>query len=155
HSSSQLNLSFYGCYLFYCLNFIMSAATTLFKLVADPNGLFDGSVNGVGILKNLNAIILPNDGGVAIYKGKVDVGRHPSLDALQSFTIDVTITPTKVGVARQNIIEGQTPPVALFIEANSTLVGSVHTAGGWITVDSGTALAKSGVAQRVTFTRDA
>lgn len=133
----------------------MSAATTLFQLAADPNGMFDGSVNGIAIGKSVNARVLPGDRGVALDNGSIDVARQGDLDALQSFTIEATITPTRVGGARQNIIEGQTPPVAFFIEANGKLVGSVHTAQGWLTVDSGNTLVKAGTAQQVTFTRAA
>jgi hypothetical protein len=133
----------------------MSAATTLFQLIGDRNEMFDGSANGITILKSVNAKVLPRDTGVALDKGSVDLARHGDLDNLQSFTVEATITPANVGSARQNIIEGQTPSIAFFIESNGKLVGSVHTAAGWVTVDSGETLVKSGAAQRVTFTRDA
>jgi hypothetical protein len=127
---------------------------TLFRLHGDAQGLFDGSVNGIAITKDTNAKMLDGDAGIALSGGLVDVARHRDLDTLQSFTIDAVVTPTKVGGARQNIAEAQTPSIALFIEANGKLVGSVHLAQGWITVDSGNTLMKAGVAQRVTFTRD-
>src|SRR5262245_36493898 len=132
----------------------MSAATTLFQLVGDPNGMFDGSVNGIAIVKSANAKVLPGDAGIALDKGSVEIARHHDLDNLQSFTIEATITPTTVGGARQNIVEGQSPSIALFLESNSKLVGSIHTAAGWITVDSGNVLVRAGAAQQVTFTRD-
>lgn len=133
----------------------MSAATTLFRLVGDSNGLFDGSVNGVGILRSTNAKVLPGDAGVSIERGSVDVSRYPDLDTLQTFTIDATIVLAKVGGVRQNIVEAQTPAVAFFVESNGRLVGSVHTAAGWVTVDSGAVQVKAGVAQQVAFVRDA
>jgi hypothetical protein len=133
----------------------MSAATTVFRLVGDSNGLFDGSVNGVGILRSTNAKVLPGDAGLSIDRGSVDVARHPDLDTLQSFTIDATVTPAKVGGERQNIVEAQTPAVAFFVESNGRLVGSVHTSAGWVTVDSGAVQLLAGVAQRVVFARDA
>jgi len=133
----------------------MSSATTLFQLTGDVHGMFDGSVNGISILNSTNAKVLPGDAGIAIDRGLVDVARHPDLDALQSFTIEAMVTPTNIGQARQNIVEGQTPPVALYLDASGTLVGSVHTAAGWMNLDSGTTLMTAGVAQRVTFTRDA
>ncbi|HKF53783.1 MAG TPA: LamG-like jellyroll fold domain-containing protein, partial [Blastocatellia bacterium] len=132
----------------------MSAATTLFQLVGDPKGMFDGSVNGIA-LKSVNAKTLPGDAGIAFDKSSVDIARQHDLDALQSFTIEATINPTSISSSRQNIVEGQTPSIALFIESNGKLVGSIHTAGGWVTVDSGSTLVRAGVAQRVTFTRDA
>src|SRR5215471_7065490 len=132
----------------------MSAATTLFQLVGDPKGMFDGSVNGIA-LKSVNAKTLPGDAGIAFDKSSVDIARQHDLDALQSFTIEATINPTSITSTRQNIVEGQTPSIALFIESNGKLLGSIHTAGGWVTVDSGPTLVRAGVAQRVTFTRDA
>lgn len=133
----------------------MTAATTLFELVSDNQSLFDGSVNGVSILRTANAKVLPRGGGISLDRGLVEVARHRDLDQLQSFTLEATINPKTVGGARQNIIEAQTPSVAFFVEANGKLIGSVHTAQGWVTVDSGATLVKAGAAQRVTFTRDA
>jgi hypothetical protein len=131
----------------------MGAATTLFRLAGDRGEMFDGSVNGISILNTANAKVRARDAGIAFDRGFVDVRRHKDLDALQSFTIEAVVTPTRVGTARQNIAEAQTPSVALFIEANGKLVGSVHTAAGWVTVDSGATLVKAGAAQRVTFAR--
>jgi hypothetical protein len=132
----------------------MSTATTLFRLVGDSSGMFDGSVIGVPILKSTGAKVLPRDSGIALEKGAIDIGRQSDLDSLQSFTIEAEIAPSSLGGTRQNIIEGQTPSIALFVEANRKLVGSVHTASGWITVDSGAVLLRAGASQRVTFTRD-
>src|SRR5262245_20943313 len=132
----------------------MTTATTLLRLVGDSSGMFDGSVNGVSIVKSTGAKVLPRDSGIALDKGAIDIGRQSDLDSLQSFTIEAEITPSSVGGTRQHIIEGQTPSIALFIESNSKLVGSVHTAAGWVAVDSGAALIRAGATQRVTFTRD-
>jgi hypothetical protein len=132
----------------------MSAVTTLFRLVGDSSGMFDGSVIGLPILKSTGAKVLPEDGGIALDKGTIDIGRQSDLDSLQSFTIEAEITPSSLGGARQNIIEGQTPSIALFVESNSKLIGSVHTAAGWVTVDSGAVVLQAGAAHRVTFTRD-
>jgi len=131
------------------------SAITLFQLKGSTSGMFDGSVNGISILKSTNAKVLPGDAGISLDRGSVDIARHKDLDSLQSFTLEATITPTRVGGTRQNIVEGQSPSIAFFIEANGKLVGSVHTAAGWVTVDSGATLLKAGVAQRVTFTRAA
>jgi Concanavalin A-like lectin/glucanases superfamily/IPT/TIG domain len=132
----------------------MSPGRTLFQLVGDSNGLFDGSVNGIAIANTSNTRVLPEDQGVAFEQGTIDIGHHRDLDALQSFTIEATITPTRVGGERQDILEGQTPSVALFIEPNGRLVGSIHLADGWMSVDSGSVLVRAGSAQRVTFMRD-
>src|SRR5690349_10459591 len=77
----------------------MSAASTLFQLVSDPNGMFDGSVNGIAILKSVNTKVLPGEDGVAFANGLVDIARHGDLDNLQSFTVEATITPAQVGGA--------------------------------------------------------
>ena len=132
----------------------MSTAMTLFRLVGDSSGMFDGSVTGVPILRSTGAKVLPQDSGIALEKGAIDIGRQSDLDSLQSFTIEAEITPSSLDGTRQNIIEGQTPSIALFVESNSKLVGSVHTAAGWVAVDSGAVLLRAGTSQRVTFTRD-
>ena len=133
----------------------MSAAMTVFTLQGDAGGMFDGSVNGISVLKSTNARVLPGDGGIALDRGAIDIARHPDLDGLAAFTIEASITPANVGGARQNIVEGQTPPIALFIDAGGKLAGAVQTAAGWLSVDSGTTLIAPATTQRVTFTRDA
>src|SRR5262245_22262865 len=132
----------------------MSKATTSFRLVGDSSGMFDGSVIGVPILKSTGAKVLPRDSGIALENGAIDIGRQSDLDSLQSFTSEAEITPKSLGGTRQNIVESQTPSIALFVESNSKLVGSVHTAAGWVTVDSGAVLLRAGTSQLVTFTRD-
>ena len=132
----------------------MSAAMTLFQLRGDAGGLFDGSVNGVGILRRTNAAVLSGDAGIALKNGAIDVARHKDLDDLQAFTIDATVSPAKIGPRQQTIVEGQSPAVALYVDPKGKLVGRVHAASGWVTVDSGASRLKAGAAQRVTFTRD-
>jgi hypothetical protein len=133
----------------------VAAATTLFQLKGDTQGLFDGSVVGVSILKASNAKVLAKDAGVALDGGLIDIARHKDLDDLQTFTIEATITPKAVTGARRNVLEAQSPAVAVFIDPSGKLVGSIHNAAGWITVDSGTTLLTAGTAQRITFTRGA
>ena len=132
----------------------MAAAMTLFQLLrGDVDGLFDGSTNGIG-LKSTNASALPQNAGIALKKGAIEVSRHEHLDDLQSFTIDTTVTATRIGPGKQTIIEGQSPAVSLSIDPKGKLVGAVHTSAGWISVDSGANRLRAGVSQRVTFTRD-
>ena len=133
----------------------MSAAMTLFQLASDGISLFDGSVTGVPLTPSGTVKIARTTTGVQVSGGNVAIGRHSELDGLQSFTIDATITPTTVVGARQTIIEGQTPGVTLFIDPSGKLVGQVHTASGWVGVDSGTSLMKAATSQRVVMTRDA
>lgn len=78
----------------------------------------------------------------------------PDPAALQWFTISATITPDSVGGERRNIVEAQSPAVALFIDGNGRLIGSVNTPQGWIGVDSGPTLVSAGTTTHVTFTRD-
>lgn len=131
----------------------MSAAVTVFQLVGDRQDVFDGSVNGNTLTRKANARVLPANAGVALDGGFLDLSRSHDLDSLDSFTVTATITPKKVGGTRQNIIEGQTPSIALFVEANGKLIGSIHTAAGWVTVDSGASLVLANVAQKVAFAR--
>lgn len=130
----------------------MSAAVTLFQLAVDGATLFDGSIIGLPI--NPNPKVKISAGAIGLNGGMIDVGRHPALDLLESFTVDVMVTPEGVSTERQNIVESQTPSFALFIDNVGKLVGSVHIATGWTSVDSGTVLMQPGVAQRVTFSRD-
>ena len=131
----------------------MSAAVTVFQLVGDRQDLFDGSVNGNALTRKANVRVLPANAGVALGGGFLDLSRSLDLDSLDSFTITATIAPTVVGGTRQNIMEGQTPSIAFFVESNGKLVGSIHTAAGWVTVDSGTSPVKANVVQKVAFAR--
>src|SRR5204862_2399861 len=101
----------------------MSAAITLFQLRGDAGGLFDGSVNGIGILRSANATVLPRDAGIALKNGAIDVARHKDLDDLQAFAIEATVTPARIGPRRQTIVEGQSPAVALYVDPKGKLVG--------------------------------
>jgi hypothetical protein len=72
----------------------MSTATTLFRLVGDSGGMFDGSVIGIPILKSTGAEVLPRESGIALEKGAIDIGRQSDLDSLQSFTIEAETSCT-------------------------------------------------------------
>lgn len=109
----------------------MQPGTTLFSLRTDPNGIFDGSNAGVAIERSVNTKVLPTSGGLTISNGVVEIARHANLDKLQSFTLEATVTPTKIGPDRQNIAEAQTPGIALFIGPDGQLVGSMLINGAW------------------------
>lgn len=132
----------------------MGIGSTLFSLKSDVQGAFDGSAKGIAVAQSPNAKLLGADAGFQLNRGFIELARHRDLDNLQSFTIEATITPDAVGGERRNILEGQSPAIAFFIEANGKLVGSVNTAQGWVGVDSGNTLVKAGVASRVAFMRD-
>jgi hypothetical protein len=131
----------------------MGAGSTLLQLRADNHGVFDGSTRGVAVVRTRNARLLPVEGGVFLENGAVQLARHAALDALQTFTIEATIAPEKVTDDRHNILEAQSPAVALFIDASGRLVGSVHTAAGWVSVDSGSIALQASARVRVRFTR--
>jgi hypothetical protein len=130
----------------------MGNGKMLFHLRADTQGAFDGSVKGLAIVRAVNAKPL-GEAGLRLDKGFIELSRNTDFDQLQAFTIEATITPEKVGGERRNILEGQSPAVALFIEADGRLMGSVNTSAGWVSVDSGTTLVKAGATLRVRFSR--
>ncbi|PYP88877.1 MAG: hypothetical protein DMG65_14615 [Candidatus Angelobacter sp. Gp1-AA117] len=132
----------------------MTTGTTLFQLNLDKGQAFDGSAHGIAVLNVNNAKALPGDTGFQVENGHLELARNAVLDNLQTFTIKATILPSKVGGARHNIVEAQTPAIAFFIESTGKLTGSVHTAKGWESVDSGNTLVKQGVAGNVEFTRE-
>jgi len=132
----------------------MNTGSTLFILKSDPQGACDGSTKGIGLTQSANIKSLGFKAGFRLTGGSIDLTRHADLDSLQSFTIEARIRPDQIGGDRQNIIEGQTPALALFIDAGGKLVGSVNTAIGWQSVDSGRTLIKARVESRVGFTRD-
>ena len=86
--------------------------------------------------------------------GFADLARSRDLDGLQAFTVEVTVTPARLGVV-QRLVDGQTPPIALVVEADGTPVGSVHDAQGWHEArPTGVKLA-AGHAASLRFSRDA
>lgn len=133
----------------------MTTGTTLFQLNLDKGQAFDGSAHGIAVLNVNNAKALPGDTGFQVENGHLELARNAVLDNLQTFTIKATINPSKVGGARHNIAEAQTPAIAFFIESTGKLTGSVHTAKGWESVDSGNTLVKQGMVSNVEFTREA
>jgi hypothetical protein len=133
----------------------MGIGATLFLLESDVEGAFDASTRGIALLPSPGVEALGHAAGMRLEGASIELARHPDLDGLQSFTIEATVKPDVVGGSRQNIIEGQTPAVALYIGADGTLAGSVHTGAEWVQVSSGDTLVKAGVESRVAFTRDA
>jgi hypothetical protein len=131
----------------------MATAITIFDLRIDRVTPFDGSPSGVPIQLEKVAV-LPKGAGVRLTGGTMGLGRSPALDGLQSFTVDVTVTPDKIGPDRQNIIEAQTPGVALFLNPQGRIVGSVNTAAGWVGVESEQDALEAKKAARIRFSRD-
>ncbi|HJS47590.1 MAG TPA: LamG-like jellyroll fold domain-containing protein, partial [Gemmatimonadales bacterium] len=127
----------------------------LFRLESDAEGPFDGSTRGIAVLPSPGMEAVARTGGMRLEGASIGLARHPDLDDLQAFTIEATIKPDVVGGSRQSILEGETPAMALYIEADGTLAGAVHTSEDWIQVDSGGTLLRAGVESRISFTRDA
>ena len=132
----------------------METGLTLFQLNSERGQAFDGSTRVISILKTVNASPVAGDNGFQIQNGFLELARHTALDKLQTFTISANITPTKIAGDRRNIVEAQTPGISLFIDPDGKLTGSVNTATGWQSVDSGNVLLKEGTAAKVTFARD-
>lgn len=126
---------------------------TIFQLQADGTGVFDGTfhsraVKVKGRVKTFkNGTLKFGNGGL------VSIPRLDRYDALDEFTIQATVLVTDTN-SRQNIIEGQTPPVALFVDRGGKLVGSVHTAQGWKSVTSGSTTLPKNRSTPVSFSRD-
>lgn len=132
----------------------MQKGTTLFHLHTDQSGIFDGSNAGVGIQRSTNVRILPGDKGISFANGVVEIARHKELDKLAAFTIEATVTPSRIGPDRQNILEGQSPAIAFFLSPEGKLVGSMAINNVWTGLDSGTVVLAANRAARVRFTRD-
>jgi hypothetical protein len=132
----------------------MQKGTILFSLRADQNGIFDGSNAGVGILRAANATVLRRDAGIGLSNGAVEIARHKQLDDMQAFTIETTVTPAQIGPDRQNIIEGQTPGISLYIAPDGKLVGSLYINRTWTGLDSGAAKIATNQAANIRFSRD-
>jgi hypothetical protein len=130
----------------------MSSIRTLLGLSIEA-GVFDGSPGchkvalsgGARAVKEGRYVELDGTGAMTIARSK-------ALDELQGFTLEASITLSRLG-GRQNIAEGQTPPIALFVEPDGTLVGSVNTARGWQSLRTNQRLAV-GKPARVRFLRN-
>ena len=132
----------------------MQKGSTLFQLRADGKMLFDGSNVGVPIQRSVNAKTRPGGRSVSLANGVIEIGRHQVLDDLSAFTIEATVTPKAIGPQRQNIIEGQSPGIALFISPEGKLVGSMSINGAWTGLDSGAVTIAANTPTAVRFTRD-
>lgn len=127
--------------------------TTLFQLRSDGRHVLDGSTLGVAIQSLRNVTILQGGHGLRLDQGgTVELAKNPRLANMQSFTIEATVTPRKSAGSRRNIVEAQEPPIALFIQPDGQLVGSVHT-NKWVSVDSGQVKLVEGKTASVRFMR--
>lgn len=72
---------------------------------------------------------------------------------LREFTIEASAAPDRLG-DRQNVLESQDPPVALYVESDGTVTGSVHTEEGWKEVSSGDVTLAPGERRFLRLSRD-
>ena len=133
----------------------MSNQSLLFQLRADSYDVFDGSAKGTPVKVSSNVKSTRGQDGLVFRNGFVQIGRSKPLDELSSFTISATIRPERVDGQRKNILEGQSPAIALYIDGGGQLVGSVHTANGWTRLNSGNTRVQANRVTSVRFTRDA
>lgn len=127
---------------------------TLFSMRAETNALFDSSPRGNPVTLTGNIKQAAADNLLQITKGYIETGPMNELGRGDSFTIEATVQPEKTTGGRQNIMEAQSPPVALFIDKDGFVNGSVNVAGaGWKAVKSKLPL-QAGKSQHVIFSRD-
>lgn len=131
----------------------MEQLKTLMFVRAESNGAFDGSVNGAQVMLSGTVARSEIENQFLVKKGFINMGRIPELEESGVFTLEAIVIPDAVKGARQNIIESQSPPAALFIDSKGLLNGSVHVKSGWKVITSKTALA-AGKTYRVRFSRD-
>ncbi|MCI5130973.1 MAG: LamG domain-containing protein, partial [Candidatus Electrothrix sp. EH2] len=128
---------------------------TLLSIHADKNKVFDRSTKGNPIQLIGDTTSSTTENFIRLKKGYLDVGLLPDLEKTKTFTLEASIKPDKVTGARQNIMEAQSPAVALFIDKDGFVNGSVNIAGqGWKSVKS-TALLQAARSSNVVFTKNA
>ena len=125
---------------------------TLYLMQTDEMGIYDFSTKGVSTKIAGDVKTSKYRSKITLSRGSLELSRHPSLDSLQVFTIDVQIKPAEID-QRRNILEAQTPGIALYIDPQNRVVGSVNTANGQETVDSGDYKVAVGRTIRIRFTR--
>ncbi|GAA0880491.1 hypothetical protein GCM10009119_34610 [Algoriphagus jejuensis] len=118
----------------------MLNSKTVFYLRSQNNELFDGAETGnsVSLLGKIAATTKENE--FQVTRGFIDIGKIPGIENSASFTLEATIQPQKVTGSRQNILESQSPPVAIFLDDAGKLNGSVHTSKGWQVITSTSAM---------------
>lgn len=128
--------------------------TTLLQLRSSAGVPFDGSQIGIGTKIHNKVSIDSNGGAFVLNGGSIEVLRNKALDDLQTFTLEADITADKVAGERRNIAEAATPPVALFIDKEGALVGSVHTKAGWVSLNTEKTSIPASKFTQVQMTRD-
>ena len=128
---------------------------TLLSLRTENESIFDDSANGTPLKIIGNITSTENKDTFKITKGFIGVDSNSELENLDSFTLEATINPSALARNRQNIMESQTPPIALYIDNKGYLTGSVHLKNeGWVSLKSKTRLS-AGKSQNILFSRNA
>ncbi len=110
---------------------------TLLSLQTENESIFDGSANGTPLQIVGKITSTENKDTFKITKGFIGLGSSSELKNLDSFTLEATINPTALARNRQNIMESQNPPLALYIDNKGHLNGSVHVKNeGWVSLKS-------------------
>ncbi len=114
----------------------MATSKTVFYLRSENNQLFDGAETGNPVKLSGSIQQTTKENEFQVKKGFIDIGNIPQIEKSSSFTLEAVVQPKKVLGTRQNILESQTPPVAVFLDNLGKLNGSVHTSEGWQVVTS-------------------
>ena len=69
-------------------------------------------------------------------KGHVEIEGTPTLEKLESFTLELNFVPDRVGSSQQ-ILKGEALPVSVALEKDGTIVAAINTDAGWESVSSG------------------
>jgi len=69
-------------------------------------------------------------------KGTVTLKPDNGVEKSDAFTVEAVITPSRLK-KNQYVLESQNPPVRIELKPDGTVVGSIHTAKGWESIDSG------------------
>ncbi len=114
----------------------MLNSKTVFYLRSENNELFDGAETGNPVKLRGSIRQTSRENEFQVTKGFIDIGKVPTLNKSSTFTLEAVVQPKKVTGSRQNILESQSPPVAIFLDNLGKLNGSVHTASGWQVITS-------------------
>lgn len=127
---------------------------TLFYLQADDTGLYDGSLRGKALQVSPKVRTVKGSGAVRFADGAhIEVPADDRFGALEEFSIRAQVRLGNTDT-RQNIVEGQDPPIALYVEKDGTAVGAVHVGRGWQKVTSESAKVPANTKVTIHFTRD-
>lgn len=154
----------------------MSSPTILFQLRTDAFGAYDASATGLQVDILSDPSDVPVTGVKRTGRTRVpaplmpiaySVARNASLDHLQSFGLEATVTletpeaAIDAGAGKPSpatrclIASSETPGLKVTVDDRGKLFGSVHFRDGWAEVDSGRAYVPRDTATQISFFRAA